>query len=106
MRIKKNDTVKVISGDSKGLEGKVLKVFPGNGRVIIEKVKLIKRHTRRTQQGDQGGIIENEAPVDSSNVVLVCPKCSKPARTAMAILADGRKVRRCKKCHETLGDDD
>ncbi len=106
MRIKKNDTVKVIAGDSKGLEGKVLKVIPETGRVIVEKVKLIKRHTRQAGQGQQGGIIEKEAPVSVSNVILVCPKCNKPAKTAMAKLADGRKVRRCKKCNETLGDDD
>lgn len=106
MRIKKNDIVKVIAGNSKGMEGKVLKVFPYNNRVIVEKVKLIKRHTRSSGQGDQGGIIEKEAAIDISNVMLVCPKCSKPAKTEMAELADGRKIRKCKKCRETLGDDD
>ncbi|HSG28687.1 MAG TPA: 50S ribosomal protein L24 [Candidatus Krumholzibacterium sp.] len=106
MRIKKNDTVKVIAGNSKGLEGKVLKVFPDSDRVIVEKVKMIKRHTRQTGQGQQGGIVEKEAPIDISNVILVCPKCGKPARTGMAELADGRKVRKCKKCNETLADDD
>lgn len=106
MRIKKNDTVRVIAGNSKGLEGKVLKVFPENDRVIVEKVKLIKRHTRQTGQGQQGGIVEKEAPIDISNVILVCPKCNKPARTGMTELADGRKVRKCKKCNETLADDD
>ena len=106
MRIKKNDTVRVIAGNSKGLEGKVLKVFPESDRVIVEKVKLIKRHTRQTGQGSQGGIVEKEAPIDISNVILVCPKCGKPARTGMTDLADGRKVRKCKKCNETLADDD
>ena len=106
MRIKKNDTVKVIAGNAKGMEGKVLKVFPGNDRIIVEKVKLIKRHTRQSSQGDTGGIIEKEAPISASNVILVCPKCGKPAKTAMASLSDGRKIRKCKKCNETLGDDD
>ncbi|MBU8921075.1 MAG: 50S ribosomal protein L24 [Bacteroidales bacterium] len=106
MRIKKNDTVKVIAGNSKGLEGKVLKVLPDNSRVIVEKVRLIKRHTRQTSQGSQGGIVEKEAPIDISNVILVCPKCGKPAKTEMAKLADGRKIRKCKKCNETLADDD
>ena len=106
MRIKKNDSVKVIAGNSKGLEGKVLKVLPDNSRVIVEKVRLIKRHTRQAGQGTQGGIIEKEAPIDISNVILVCPKCGKSAKTEMAKLADGRKVRKCKKCNDTLADDD
>ncbi|MBN1164804.1 MAG: 50S ribosomal protein L24 [Candidatus Krumholzibacteriota bacterium] len=106
MRIKKNDTVRVISGNSKGMEGKVLKVFPDTNRVIVEKVKLIKRHTRQASQQDQGGIIEKEAPIDASKVILVCPKCNKPARTSMARLANGRKVRKCKKCGETLSDEE
>ncbi len=106
MRIKKNDVVKVVAGNSKGMQGKILKVFPGDNRVIVEKVKLIKRHTRQTSQGDTGGIIEKEAPINVSNVMLVCPKCNKPAKTEMAELADGRKIRKCKKCNETLGDDD
>jgi large subunit ribosomal protein L24 len=106
MRIKKNDTVKVIAGNAKGAEGKVLKVFPDTNRVIVEKVNLIKRHTRQTSQADQGGIIEKEAPISASNVILICPKCSKPTRTTHSKLADGGKVRRCKKCNETLSDED
>jgi large subunit ribosomal protein L24 len=106
MRIKKNDNVKVIAGNSKGLEGKVLKVFPDTKRVIVEKVKLIKRHTRQTDQQSKGGIVEKEAPISISNVMLICPKCNKPSKTSVAKLADGRKVRRCKRCKETLGDDD
>jgi large subunit ribosomal protein L24 len=106
MRIKKNDTVKVIAGNAKGAEGKVLKVFPDTNRVIVEKVNLIKRHTRQTSQADQGGIVEKEAPISASNVILICPKCSKATRTTHSSLADGRKVRRCKKCNETLSDED
>lgn len=106
MRIKKNDMVRVISGNAKGNEGKVLKVFPDTNRIIVEKVRLIKRHTRQQSQQDRGGIVEKEAPIDISNVILVCPKCGKPSRTSMAKLADGRKVRRCKKCKETLSDED
>ena len=106
MRIKKNDTVRVIAGNAKGMEGKVLKVFPESDRVIVEKVKLIKRHTRQASQSDTGGIIEKEAPISVSNVILVCPKCGKPAKTSMTSLSDGRKIRKCKKCNETLGDDD
>jgi large subunit ribosomal protein L24 len=105
MKIKKNDTVRVVAGNYKGVEGKVLKVYPGTGRIIVEKVNLIKRHTRQTSQADKGGIIEKEAPISVSNVVLVCPKCGKATKTGMAYLADGRKVRRCKKCSEMLSDE-
>jgi large subunit ribosomal protein L24 len=106
MKIKKNDTVRVIAGNAKGAEGKVLKVYPDSNRIIVEKVNLIKRHMRQTSQADQGGIIEKEAPISASNVILVCPKCGKPTRTSHARLADGRKVRRCKKCSEMLSDED
>jgi large subunit ribosomal protein L24 len=106
MKIKKNDTVRVIAGNAKGTEGKVLKVFPEQNRVIIEKVNMIKRHTRQTSQADQGGIVEKEAPINASNVILICPKCSKQTRTTHSVLADGRKVRVCKKCNETLSDED
>lgn len=106
MKIKKNDLVRVISGNYRGMEGKVLKVYPNTSRIIVEKVFLVKRHTRQAGQGQQGGIIEREAPIAVSNVMLVCPKCNRPARTNMVKLADGRKVRRCKKCNETLSDED
>jgi large subunit ribosomal protein L24 len=108
MRIKKNDMVRVITGNARGTEGRVLKVFPDSSRIIVEKVNLIKRHTRRsgTAQAQQGGIVEKEAPIHVSNVVLVCPKCHRPTRTGMTRLADDRKVRRCKKCRETLSDED
>jgi large subunit ribosomal protein L24 len=107
MKIKKNDLVKVISGNSKGLEGKVLKVFPEGGRVIVEKVHMIKRHTRKQQGrggGQQGGIVEKEAPIHISDVMLVCPKCGKATRTSVVILGDGSKARQCKKCKEMLSD--
>ena len=102
MRIVKNDTVKVISGNHKGKVGKVLKVFPSSRRVIVEKVRLVKRHTKPRSQQDQGGIIEKEAPIHMSNVMLVCPKCSKPTRTGVGELADGKKVRVCRSCNEML----
>lgn len=102
INIIKNDTVKVISGNHKGKVGKVLKVFPKSRRIIVEKVHLVKRHSRRKSATDQGGIIEKEAPIHVSNVMLICPKCSKPSRTGVAELADGTKVRVCKSCSETL----
>jgi large subunit ribosomal protein L24 len=98
----KNDTVKVISGNHKGKVGKVLKVYPKTNRVIVEKVNLVKRHTKPKSQTDQGGIIEKEASIHMSNLMLVCPKCSKPSRTGMSHLSDGKKVRVCKSCDEML----
>lgn len=102
MKIIKNDTVKVIGGNHKGKVGRVLKVFPKTNRVIVEKVALVKRHRKRRSQTDQGGILEKEASIHMSNVLLVCPKCSKPSRTGFGRLADGKKVRVCKSCRETL----
>lgn len=102
MSIIKNDTVKVISGNHKGKVGRVLKVFPKTNRIIVEKVHLVKRHQKRRSQTDQGGILEKEAPIHVSNVLLVCPKCSKPTRTGVGKLADGKKVRVCRTCNEML----
>ena len=102
MSIIKNDTVKVVSGNHKGKVGKVLKVFPKQRRIIVEKVHLVKRHQKRKSQTEQGGILEKEAPIHVSNVLLVCPKCSKPTRTGVGQLADGKKVRVCKTCDEML----
>ena len=102
MRIIKNDTVKVISGNHKGKVGKVLKVFPKTRRIVVEKVALVKRHRKPRSQTDQGGILEKEASIHISNVLLVCPKCSNPSRTGVSELSDGKRVRVCKSCNETL----
>ncbi|NIM18642.1 MAG: 50S ribosomal protein L24 [Candidatus Latescibacteria bacterium] len=102
MNIIKNDTVKVVSGNHRGKIGRVLKVFPNSNRVIVEKVNLVKRHRRPRSATDKGGILEKEAPIHVSNVMLVCPKCSKPSRTGVSFLSDGTKVRVCKSCNETL----
>jgi len=102
IKIIRNDTVKVIGGNNKGKIGKVLKVFPKTNRIIVEKVQLVKRHQKKRSQQDQGGIIEKEAPIHVSNVLLVCPKCSKPTRTGVGELSDGKKVRVCKSCNEML----
>ncbi|MEJ2719911.1 MAG: 50S ribosomal protein L24 [bacterium] len=102
MSIIKNDTVKVVSGNHKGKVGKVLKVYPKTNRIIVEKVHLVKRHQRRKSQTEQGGILEMEAPIHVSNVMLICPKCSKPTRTGVGLLANGKKVRVCKSCNEML----
>jgi large subunit ribosomal protein L24 len=104
MRIKKNDKVKVIAGNDRGKVGKVLKVYPATGKIIVEKVNLIKRHSRPSQRSPQGGIIEKEGPIDVSNVMLICPKTDVPTRVGKEVLADGSRVRLSKKSGEMLTD--
>ncbi|MFZ3137550.1 MAG: 50S ribosomal protein L24 [Thermodesulfovibrionales bacterium] len=100
--IKKNDTILVITGKEKGKKGRVLSVSPLKDQLLIEKVNIIKRHMKPTRKYTQGGIIEKEAPLHISNVMLLCPKCSKPTRIGNSLLQDGRKVRMCKKCREVI----
>jgi len=101
MHIKKNDMVKVIAGREKGKTGKVLSVTKEKGRVLIEKVNLVKRHQKPDATG-KGGIVEKEAPLRVSNVMLVCSKCNTGVRVGHKVLEDGKKVRVCKKCQELL----
>jgi large subunit ribosomal protein L24 len=100
--VRKNDVVMVIAGKEKGKSGKILKVIPKKNRAIVEKVNFIRRHTRQTKNTPQGGIVEREAPLHLSNLMLICSKCNKPIRTKKKILEDGKKVRVCKKCGEVL----
>lgn len=103
MHIKKNDVVKVISGEYTGKTGKVLKVFPKENRVIVEGVNFIKRHLKKGHpQAQQGGIVQKESPVQASNLMLLCTKCNKTTRVAMQELADKKKVRVCKHCKEII----
>jgi large subunit ribosomal protein L24 len=102
LHIKKNDQVKVIAGKEKGKTGKILTVMPKKGCVIIEKVNFVKRHTRPSGQARQGGILEKEAPIHISNVMVVCNKCNSPVRIGQKALEDGKKARYCKKCGELL----
>lgn len=101
-KIKKNDKVIVLVGKEKGKIGTVLKVNVEKQRLIVEKVNMIKRHSKPSPQSGQGGIIEKEAPLQISNVMLVCDKCAEPTRIGMKVLEDGSKVRACKKCGEPL----
>jgi len=100
VHVKKNDIVKVIAGKDRGKTGKILKVFPKKERVIIEGVNLVKRHTRPNQQNPQGGIVEKEAAIHASNVMLI--QDNKPSRTGKRILADGSRVRYSKKTGEQV----
>jgi large subunit ribosomal protein L24 len=88
MKIRKNDTVMVISGNAKGKSGKVLKVYPDKNRIIIEGVNIMKRHSRPSQKYPQGGIMQREAPIHASNVMVVDPKTNQPTRVGMKTLFD------------------
>jgi large subunit ribosomal protein L24 len=102
MRIAKNDIIEVIAGNDRGKRGKVLKVFPDTNRLLVEGVNFVHRHTRPTKQGGQGGIIEKEAPLNASNVLLVCSKCNSGVRVRTQVLTDNSKSRVCTKCGEMI----
>ncbi len=102
MKIKKNDNVLVIAGKDRGKKGKVRFVYPREDKVIVEGANFIKKHTRARGQAKQAGIVEREAPLDASNVMLICSKCNKTVRVAYRFLEDGKKVRYCKLCQEVL----
>jgi large subunit ribosomal protein L24 len=104
VHIKKNDQVLVTAGKDKGTRARVLRVLPTGQRAIVERVNLIKKHTRANpQRGIQGGILDREAPIHVSNLTVICPECGKPSRLGRQRLADGRGVRVCKRCAATLG---
>jgi large subunit ribosomal protein L24 len=105
MNVRKNDTVKVIAGNAVGKQGKVLKVFPEKDRLIIEGVNVMKRHSRPSQKNPQGGIVQREASIHLSNIMVVCPKCSKATRVGYSSVIDAtsgksKKMRVCKHCNE------
>ena len=102
MRIKKGDTVTVITGKDSGKKGKVLKVIPDDNRVIVEGINKIKRHTRPSRSLPQGGIMQKESPLHASNVMLLCRKCNKPTRGGSKTLDNGQRVRVCKQCGEVI----
>jgi large subunit ribosomal protein L24 len=100
--VRKNDTVLVISGEDRGKQGKVLKVFPREERIIVEGINFVKRHTRPTQTNPKGGIVEKEGSIHASDVMVVCNKCGQPSRVGSKILNDGSRIRICKRCGEML----
>jgi large subunit ribosomal protein L24 len=104
MHVKRGDNVMVIAGKDKGKEGKIITAIPEKGKVVVEGVAIVKKHQKARMKGQESGIIHMEAPIDASNVMRVCSKCGKPARTGIKILDDGSKVRYCKKCKETFND--
>ena len=102
MQIRKNDDVMVISGKERGKTGKVLRVLPKRDAIIIERVNMVKRHSRPRGPQQPGGIVEKEAFIPASNIMILCSKCNAPVRIGRKVLADGEKIRICRRCGEAL----
>ena len=100
LHIKKGDKVLVLSGKAKGSKGRVLYVLPEDNRAAVEGLNMIKKHARPSQKNPSGGITEKEAPINASNLMLICPKCDKQIRARRHVLADGKVRRRCPECGE------
>lgn len=102
VHVRKGDTVEVIGGRNRGKRGRVLRVFPDRGRLIVEGVNVVKRHAKPTQKLPQGGIVQKEAKIAASKVMLVCGKCGEAVRFGHDHLPDGSKVRVCRNCGEQI----
>ena len=102
MQIRKNDSVMVIAGKERGKTGKVLRVLTEKDAVIIERLNIVKRHTKPRGPQQAGGIVEKEAAIHASNIMILCEKCNAPARIGRKFLADGKKIRICRNCKEAL----
>jgi len=98
LKIKKGDTVKVLTGKDRGKTGQVTRALPEVGKLIVDGVNVAKKHQKATRATMQGGIIDKDMPIPAANVAVVCPKCGKPTRVGFNIEADGTKIRVCKKC--------
>ncbi len=105
IHVRKNDTVIVLSGKDKGKQGKVIEALPKKGKVVVEGVNKVKRHTRPTPKISQGGIITKEAAMHACKVMLVCPECKKPTRIKHTAMANGKMARVCKQCGEVIDKD-
>ena len=102
VKIRRDDTVKVMVGKDRGKQGKVLQVFPERGRALVEGINLVKKHLKRTQDNPQGGVSAQERPVSVANLRRICPRCNRPVRIGFTVAADGAKQRVCKRCWEVL----
>ncbi|MFH1217040.1 MAG: 50S ribosomal protein L24 [Pseudomonadota bacterium] len=100
--LKLNDKVEVIAGKDKGRVGKIIKIYPNSDKAKVEKINMIKRHVKPNMKNQQGGIVEMEAPIHVSNLMLICSKCAKTVRVKTSLLDDGTKARLCKKCGESI----
>jgi large subunit ribosomal protein L24 len=103
--IKKNDMVMVVAGRERGKTGKVLRVLPDSGKAMVERLNVVKRHSKPRGAASPGGIVEKEAPLDISNLMFFCERCNAPVRVGFKVAADRTKARVCRRCHETIGND-
>lgn len=103
-KIRKNDMVMVITGRDRGKTGKVLRVIPGRGRLLVERLNMVKRHTKPRGAASPGGIVEREAPLDISNVMVMCDRCNAPVRIGIKFNADRSKSRVCRRCGDVVGE--
>lgn len=101
-RVKRNDQVMVLSGKDRGKKGKVLHLFPEEGRLTVEGLNLVKRHIRRSQANPQGAILSRESRLPLDRVMPVCPRCNRPVRVGFKPLPDGTKTRICRRCQESF----
>jgi large subunit ribosomal protein L24 len=104
-KIKKNDMVMVITGRDRGKTGKVMRVLPEHGRVVVERLNIVKRHSKARGAASPGGIVEKEAAINISNVMIFCDRCNAPVRVGVKAAADGTKGRVCRRCGEAIGND-
>ncbi|MBM4261316.1 MAG: 50S ribosomal protein L24 [Deltaproteobacteria bacterium] len=102
VEIRKNDSVMVIAGKERGKTGKVLRVLPDKDRVIVERLNMVKRHSKPRGPQQPGGIVEKEAAIHASNIMIMCDKCNAPVRIGHKILSDDKKIRICRRCNEAL----
>ena len=102
MKIKKGDNIKIIKGKDKGKTGKVLRLFPAKNKALVQGINFVKKHLRRSKQDEQGGIVQREAGINISNLMLICKACNRAIRVGIDVLQDGSRVRFCKKCREVL----
>lgn len=102
LKIRKGDTVQVNKGKDRGKKGKVIKIFIDKNRALVQGINLVKKHKRKTQQDQQGGIVSLEMPISISNLAFLCGHCNRPARVGFTILKDGTKARTCRACKEVV----
>ncbi len=102
LRLRKDDMVQIIAGEHRGLTGKIIRVLPDKGRALVGERNIVKRHTKPNRKNPQGGIVEKEASIHLSNLMLLCPKTGKPTRTGVRTLEDGKRVRYSKKAKELI----
>jgi|SRR5271155_4859883 large subunit ribosomal protein L24 len=105
VKIKKNDMVMVVKGRDRGKTGKVMRVMPEAGRLVVERLNMVKRHSKPRGATSPGGIIEKEAPIRIENVMMFCDRCNAPVRVGWKDNADATKSRICRRCNETLGNE-